>query len=87
MITRYVRLNGEMVYLWRAVDHKGKVLASYVTKKRAKAAALCFVKNTLKRHNPTEKIVTDGLRSHPATMKDLSNLQRRTMGRYLNQSC
>lgn len=22
----YVKVNGEMVYLWRAVDHKGEVL-------------------------------------------------------------
>ena len=30
----YVRINGEMHYLWRAVDHEGEVLESYVTKKR-----------------------------------------------------
>jgi putative transposase len=29
----YVKLNGEMVYLWLAVDHEGEVLESYVTKK------------------------------------------------------
>lgn len=34
----YVKLNGEMVYLWRAVDHEGEVLESYVTKSRDKAA-------------------------------------------------
>ena len=28
----YVRVNGEMVYLWRAVDQEGEVLESYVTK-------------------------------------------------------
>jgi transposase-like protein len=28
----YVKLNGEMVYLWRAVDHEGEVLESYVTR-------------------------------------------------------
>ena len=27
----YVKLNGEMVYLWRAVDHEGEVLESCVT--------------------------------------------------------
>ena len=30
----YVKLNGEMVYLWRAVDHEGEILESYVTKIR-----------------------------------------------------
>ena len=36
----YVRLNGETVYLWRAVDHEGAVLESYVTRTRDKEAAL-----------------------------------------------
>ena len=26
----YVRINGEMHYLWRAVDHEGEILESYV---------------------------------------------------------
>ena len=30
----YVRINGEMHYLWRAVDHEGELLESYVTKTR-----------------------------------------------------
>jgi putative transposase len=34
--------------LWRAVDHEGEILESYVTKKRDKAAALLFFKKTLK---------------------------------------
>ncbi|AZI35272.1 IS6 family transposase [Caenibius tardaugens] len=80
----YVRLNGEMVYLWRAVDHEGEVLESYVTKKRDKSAALRFMKKALKRHGQADKIVTDGLRSYPAAMRDLGNLERREMGRYLN---
>ncbi len=29
----YVKINGETHYLWRAVDHEGEVLESYVTKK------------------------------------------------------
>ena len=32
----YVKLNGEMVYLWRAVDHEGEILESYMTKTRDK---------------------------------------------------
>ena len=30
----FVRINGETHYLWRAVDHEGEVLESYVTKRR-----------------------------------------------------
>ena len=44
-----MKLNGEMVYLGRAVDHEGEVLESYVTKRRDKAAALSFMKKALRR--------------------------------------
>jgi len=80
----YVKMNGEMVYLWRAVDHEGEILESFVTKKRDKSAALAFMKKALKRHGQAEKMVTDGLRSYPAAMKELGNLDRREMGRWLN---
>ena len=79
-----VKLNGEMVYLWRAVDQEGEILESYVTKKRDKTAALVFLKRALKRHGRAEQIVTDGLRSYPAAMRQLGNLDCREMGRWLN---
>jgi len=47
----YVKLNGEMVYLWRAVDHEGETLESYITKTRDEEAALRFMKKALKRHD------------------------------------
>ncbi|RVQ65011.1 IS6 family transposase [Croceicoccus ponticola] len=80
----YVKINGEMCYLWRAVDHEGEVLESYVTKKRDKAAALRFMKKALKRHGPTEKIVTDGLKSYSAAMRALGNERRQEVGRHAN---
>ena len=80
----YVKLNGEMVYLWRAVDHEGEILESFVTKKRDKSAALAFMKKALKRHGKAESIVTDGLRSYPAAMRELGNLDLREMGRWKN---
>ena len=55
----YVKINGEMRYLWRAVDHEGEVLESYVTTTRDKAAALKFIKKALKRHGRPKAIVTD----------------------------
>src|SRR5581483_6062936 len=45
----YVKINGQMHYLWRAVDHEGEVLESFVTKERDKAAALKFIKKAMKR--------------------------------------
>ncbi|MXO57664.1 IS6 family transposase [Pontixanthobacter gangjinensis] len=80
----FVKINGETHYLWRAVDQEGEILESYVTKKRDKKAALRFLKKALKRHGQAEKIVTDGLRSYPAAMRDLGNENRREMGRWKN---
>ena len=80
----YVKINGETRYLWRAVDYEGEVLESYVTKKRDKSAALRFLKKALKRHGRAEKVVTDGMRSYPAAMRELGNLERREVGRWQN---
>lgn len=80
----FVKINGETHYLWRAVDHEGEVLESYVTKKRDKSAALRFFKKTLKHHGKTETIVTDGLKSYAAALRELGNLDRQEMGRWQN---
>ncbi|OXE37619.1 MAG: IS6 family transposase [Phenylobacterium zucineum] len=80
----FVRVNGERRYLWRAVDHKGEVLESFVAKKRDKAAALKFLRKALKRHGPARTIVTDRLRSYRAAMKQLGNQDRQEVGRRLN---
>ena len=80
----FVKINGERHYMWRAVDHEGEILESYVTKKRDKSAAFAFLKKALRRHGRAAAIVTDGLRSYPATMRELGNLDRREMGRWLN---
>ena len=80
----YVKLNGEMVYLWRAVDHEGEVLESYVTKSHDKAAALAFMKKALKRHGSPKTITTDGLRSYRAAMNELGNAEKQEIGRWAN---
>ena len=36
----YVRINGEMRYLWRAVDDEGEVLDTLVQKRRDRRAAV-----------------------------------------------
>jgi len=80
----YVKLNGEMVYLWRAVDHEGEILESYVTKTRNKEAALRFMKKALKRHGSPAAIVTDGLKSYRAAMSHLGNADKQEVGRHAN---
>src|SRR3984957_775982 len=65
----YVKINGEMHYLWRAVDHEGEVLESFTSKTRDKDAALKFIKRAMKRHGTAKVITTDGLRSYKAALK------------------
>ena len=79
----YVKINGEMHYLWRAVDHEGEVLESFASKERDKPAALKFMKKLMKRRT-AEQITTDGLRSYKAAMKELGNAGKQLVGRWAN---
>ena len=74
----FVKVNGKLCYLWRAVDHEGEVLEAVVTAKRDKAAALKLLKRR------PRKIVTDGLRAYPAAMKEVGNAGCQEVGRGLN---
>jgi putative transposase len=80
----FVKINGERHYLWRAVDHEGEVLESFVTKTRDKKAALKFLKKAMKKHGRCEQFVTDKLRSYGAAMKELGVTDRQETGRWLN---
>ena len=35
----FVKINGKNYYLWRAIDHEGTILESYVSKRRDKKTA------------------------------------------------
>ena len=80
----YVRVQGEMKHLWRAVDQEGEVLESFVTTTRDKAAALKFMKKLMKRHGCAKAITTDGLRSYKAAMAELNIDERQEIGRWAN---
>ena len=80
----FVKINGKTHYLWRAVDHEGEVLESFVTKRRDRRAALAFLKKAMKRYGPPKVIVTDRLRSYRAAMVQLGNARRQEIGRWLN---
>ena len=80
----FVKINGVKHYLWRAVDHEGEVLESFVTKRRDKKAALRFLRKSLKRHGQTKTIVTDRLASYGAALKALGAIDKRETGRWLN---
>ena len=69
----FVKINGETHDLWRAVDHEGEILESYVTKRRDRKAALKFLRKSMKRYRTAKVIVTDKLRSYNAAMIVISN--------------
>ena len=75
----YVKLNGDMVYLWRPVDQEGEILESFITRTKDKAAALAFMKKALKRHGSPDAVNTNGLRFYGAAMRE-----KREVGRWTN---
>ena len=79
-----MKINGVQHYLWRAVDHEGEVLESFVTKKPDKTAALKFLKKTMKRYGNPQVIVTDRCPSYGAAMKEIGNKDRQEVGRHMN---
>ena len=60
------------------------MLESFVTTRRDKAAALAFIKKAMKHHGLPKTVVTDGLRSYGAAMKEIGNPDRQEVGRWLN---
>lgn len=80
----FVKINGEKHYLWRAVDHEGEVLDSYVTKVRDKKAALKFFKKAMRKYGSPEVIVTDGMASFGAALKEIGVADKQETGRWLN---
>ena len=79
-----MKINGVKHYLWRAVDHEGEVLESFVTKRRDKKAALKLLRKSLRLHGPTDAIVMDRSASYGAALKVLGAIKNREVGRWLN---
>lgn len=77
-----VKISSELHYLWRAADHE--VLESFVTKTRDKLMALTFLKKAIGRSRAPNVLFTDGLRSYGAAMREIGNLERREVGRHIN---
>jgi putative transposase len=80
----FVKINGEMHYLWRAVDHEGELLETFVSKRRDRKAALVFLKKIMKRYGKPEAIVTDRLASYRAALKMIGNAGIQETGRWVN---
>ncbi len=81
----YLKIDGRMVYLWRAVDAEGEVLDVLVQSKRNKHAALKLMRKLLKKYAfVPERLVIDELRSYRAAVRDLGIERRHERGRWKN---
>jgi transposase-like protein len=56
----YVKVNSAWMYPYRAVDERGRTVASYLSRTRDRAAAQIFFRQALKRHGQPRSITLDG---------------------------
>jgi transposase-like protein len=81
----YLKVNGHMVYLWRAVDAEGEVLDVLIQSRRNRTAALKLMRKLLKKYAfVPDRLVTDDLRSYAAAVRDLGLAGRHNRGRWRN---
>ncbi len=78
-----VRIAGQRMYLWRAVDDEGEVLDMLVQKRRNKQAALRLLRKLLTRQGiHPQSFVTDCLASYRAAFNELGCSDRHHPGRW-----
>ena len=67
-----IRIAGQHMYLWRAVDHEGEVLEILVQRRRDRSAAVRLMRKLLRKQGfaPT-RVTTDKLRSYSAAFRHL----------------
>src|SRR5271169_1893358 len=81
----YLKIDGRLVYLWRAVDAEGAVLDVLVQSRRNKHAALKLMRKLLKKYGfVSDQLITDDLRSYAAAAHDLGISARHERGRWKN---
>ena len=80
----FVKINGKLHYLWRAIDHEGTVLDCYVPKRRDKKAAKKVLRKLVSKYGKPKEIVTDKLKSYRAGMRDLNMVDIHETQQYKN---
>ncbi|MFG3399479.1 IS6 family transposase [Streptomyces parvus] len=81
----FIKINGKIHYLWRAVDQDGQVLDILVTAKRDARAAQRFFRRLLKGCEYVPRvIVTDKLRSYGAAHRTVMPSVEHRSSKYLN---
>jgi putative transposase len=81
----YLKIDGRMVYLWRAADAEGEVLDVLVQTKRNKHAALKLMRKLLKKYGfVPDRMITDDLRSYGAAARELGIESHQERDRWRN---
>ena len=70
----YIKVKGEWLYYYRAVDKFGDVVDYYLSPNRDEAAAKAFLNKALAQNGLPEKVVIDGSKSNYAAL-DALNVQ------------
>lgn len=82
-----VRINGKRMFMWWAVDREGEVLNVLVQKRRNKVAALKLLRKLLKNQGyMPDEIVTDGLASYKAVVREPGCKHRHKPGRLMGSN-
>ena len=81
----FIRIRGELHYLWRAVDQHGHLLDILVQSRRSACAAKRFFRKLLRglQYVP-QVIVFDKLRSYGAAKREILSGVEHRQSRYLN---
>ena len=81
----FLTIDGQLHYLWRAVDQDGEVIDLLVQKRKDKKAALRFFRKLLKRQEEIPfELITDKLKSYGAANKEIMPSVNHTQDRYAN---
>jgi putative transposase len=81
----YLKIDGRMAYLWRAVDAEGEVLDVLVQSKRNKHAALKLKRKLLKKYSfVPDRLITDELPAYGAAARELGIEKRHERGGWKN---
>jgi putative transposase len=81
----FLKINGQLHYLWRAVDQDGDVLDILVQNWRDKKAAKKFFRKLLKRSRYAPRvIITDKLKSYSAASAEVMPSVKHIQQKHLN---
>jgi putative transposase len=80
----YVEINGELMYLWRAVDHEGEILESLCHQNPRQGRRAKVHAQSAQAPWYPEVITTDGNRSYGAAMNELGNRHKQEIRRWAN---